>query len=277
MLFLLIFSHFSVPNYPEILGLDNFPGTVLHSIDYKVPEAFKDQTVVVLGARSSGTDISMEVSKYAKKVYLVHLGERIPTERPENVEEIIGTLTSAFSDGSVEINNECKKAADAVIFCTGYKYSFPFLTPECKIEVKDNRITSLYKHVFSTAFPSLSFVGLCLRICPFPQFVFQARWITSVLTGRKVLPSREEMVKDEEMDFQERLKSGVRQHQMHSLGPSQWKYNDELSQLAGVATLSPAIQSLYEYTSKLRFENLTTYRDTNFSLKENEWHEIKKE
>ena len=249
----------------------------MHSFDYKEPEAFKDQAVVVLGAGSSGLDICIDISKCAEKVYLVHLGEKIPTKYPENVEEIIGTLTSAFSDGSVEINNECKKAADAVIFCTGYKYSFPFLAPECKIEVKDNRVTSLYKHVFSTAFPSLSFVGLCLRICPFPQFGLQAKWVASVLTGRKVLPSREEMIEDEETDYQERLKSGLPLHKMHIMGPSQWKYNDELSQLAGVAALSPAVHSLYDHTSKLRITNLTTYRDTNFCLKGNEWYEIRKE
>jgi cation diffusion facilitator CzcD-associated flavoprotein CzcO len=40
----------------------------MHSHDYRVPDIFRDMSVVVLGAGSSGIDISIEISRYAKKV-----------------------------------------------------------------------------------------------------------------------------------------------------------------------------------------------------------------
>lgn len=250
---------------------------MIHSVDYSDPELFKDQTVIVLGAGSSGVDICMELSKHADKVYFVHRGNKMASKMPENVEDILGTLKRSLPDGSLEMNDEMRAHADAVVLCTGYNYSFPFLAPECNIVARNNRVTSLYRHVFCTALPSLSFIGLCLRICPFPQFALQAEWIAAVLTGRKVLPSREEMMRDEEEDYEERLNLGIPLHKMHILGDRQWMYNNMLAELAGVAPLSPAVHSLYDHVAKLRSEQLSTYRNSNFCLDGNEWFEFKRE
>ena len=244
-------------------------------MDYNDPKMFEGQTVVVLGAGSSGVDICMDLSEHAHHVYFVHRGNKIASKMPENVEEILGTLKRCLPDGSLEINDEVRAHADAVVLCTGYNYSFPFLAPECNIEVRNDRVTPLYKHVFSTAFPSLSFIGLCLRICPFPQFALQAEWIASVLTGRKVLPGREEMMRDEKEDYEARLNLGIPLHKMHILGERQWRYNNMLAELAGVAALSPAVHSLYDHVTKMRSEQLSTFRNSNFRLSGNEWFEIK--
>lgn len=40
----------------------------MHSHDYRVPDVFRDMSVAILGAGSSGIDLSVEISRYAKRV-----------------------------------------------------------------------------------------------------------------------------------------------------------------------------------------------------------------
>ena len=63
------FRHFSVPNIPQIENINDFKGIQTHSHSYREPEIYKDKTIVVLGAGSSGMDIAIEVSKFAKQVF----------------------------------------------------------------------------------------------------------------------------------------------------------------------------------------------------------------
>ena len=272
-----ICSHFSDPRFPEIPGLDIFPGKVIHSQRYNKPDDFQDQQVIVLGAGSSGLDIAMELSNFSRKVFLVHLRSKLPAEFPENIEQVIGTLTACFEDGSVQINHtQILKNVNAIVLCTGYHFSFPFLEPECEITASNNHITSLYKHIFSTKFPSLSFVGLCLRICPFLNFAIQAQCVASVLTGRTILPSEDEMVKDEELDYLKRSQSGVQQNMMHSLGPErQMEYCKTIAEIAGVpCALSLPVQSLYSHVNKIRLPKLATYKNINFAISDDDWHTV---
>ncbi|XP_028410089.1 flavin-containing monooxygenase FMO GS-OX-like 2 [Dendronephthya gigantea] len=268
-------GHFAVPKFPEFPGMDTFPGNVIHSLDYDKQDNYQDETVVVLGAGSSGLDIAMELSQVSKKVYLVHLYNKIASELPKNVQEISGTITACFANGSVEINHdELLEKVNAIIICTGYHYSFPFLKQECGINVKNNAIFSLYKHIFCTKYPSLAFVGICIRISPFPFFSAQAQCIASVLCGRKTLPSFDEMVKDEESDYQDRLQQGITKH---LLGPErQFKYCTMLAEMTEVpCAISQTVHSLFVYTCKIRSQRLATYKNSNFVLNGNEWQTVK--
>lgn len=63
-----------------------------------------------------------------------------------------------FGDGSVVV-------ADAVIYCTGYNYSFPFLDTAGAVTIDDNRVGPLFEHVFPPSLaPSLSFVGIPRKV-----------------------------------------------------------------------------------------------------------------
>src|SRR5882672_2141894 len=62
-----IFSHVIVasgrsnkPKWPEIKGIENFEGTVLHSFNYKESDAYKGKKVLVLGNSISGLEIASE-------------------------------------------------------------------------------------------------------------------------------------------------------------------------------------------------------------------------
>ncbi|KAH0506678.1 Dimethylaniline monooxygenase [N-oxide-forming] 1 [Microtus ochrogaster] len=63
--------HLPLDSFP---GLKNFKGQYFHSRQYKHPDIFKDKRVLVVGMGNSGTDIAVEASHLAKKVFLSTTG-----------------------------------------------------------------------------------------------------------------------------------------------------------------------------------------------------------
>ena len=61
-------GHYSAPRCPEVSGSEAFPGTVMHSHNYRDSTAFRGQTVVLVGASASGEDICREIAEVADKV-----------------------------------------------------------------------------------------------------------------------------------------------------------------------------------------------------------------
>ena len=247
-----------------IPGLESFPGLVMHSHDYRHPEVFQGKHLVILGGASSGQDICLEVAHSAEKVYLSHKST-IHCKLPENVEQH-KPITSVSMDGTVLFDGGQQRKVDAILLCTGYNFSFPFLHNSCNIQVTNNRVTHLYKHIFNTKYPTLSFIGLCHKICPFPLFSLQAQYIAAVLSGRKNLPSEEEMNVDEEEDFKEKLSSGLFEKHAHLLGERQWNYDNTIAQLAGVDILSPVYEDLYKHVHHRRRNFLMDYKSDEFKL-----------
>lgn len=66
-------GHNSVPNMPNIPGMDSIDGICLHSHDYKVPEKFKNMDVLIVGSGPSGIDICRDVAKVAKQVIKIEI------------------------------------------------------------------------------------------------------------------------------------------------------------------------------------------------------------
>lgn len=60
--------HYSDPYIPDLPGMKTYLGRLLHSHSYRTPSAFRDQTVLVLGAGPSGKDIAADLVPEAKKV-----------------------------------------------------------------------------------------------------------------------------------------------------------------------------------------------------------------
>ena len=73
-----------------------------------------------------------------------------------------------FTDGSAE-------QVDVVIYCTGYKISFPFL--DGAVASADNGHVPLYHRVASPTFPGLYFIGLVQPIgAIMPIAEVQSHW-----------------------------------------------------------------------------------------------------
>ena len=90
-----------------------------------------------------------------------------------------------FTDGSVE-------EVDVVVYCTGYKVTFPFLSTEVFGAV-DNRVR-LYRRVVDPDHPGLYFIGLVQPLgAIMPLAELQSAWVADLLEGAGVLPSYAEM------------------------------------------------------------------------------------
>ncbi|XP_022089192.1 dimethylaniline monooxygenase [N-oxide-forming] 5-like [Acanthaster planci] len=61
---------FNNPYIPEFPGLDEFQGKIMHSHEYRRPEAFEGKRVVVVGIGNSAGDAAADVSRLASQVFL---------------------------------------------------------------------------------------------------------------------------------------------------------------------------------------------------------------
>lgn len=97
-----------------------------------------------------------------------------------------------FTDGSVE-------KADLIVYCTGYKVTFPFFD-ESFLEAKDNDLP-LFMRVFHPAHPRLAFVGLLQPLgAIMPLAEAQGKWIARRIRGEYALPPLPEMKRRIEED-----------------------------------------------------------------------------
>jgi dimethylaniline monooxygenase (N-oxide forming) len=101
----------------------------------------------------------------------------------------------------VEFSDGTRAPADVVIYCTGYKITFPFFD-ETFISAPDNHI-ELYWRVFEPDIRNLAFVGLLQPLgATMPLAEAQGQWIAAYLKGEYHLPSpqsmREHIAKDME-------------------------------------------------------------------------------
>ena len=90
-----------------------------------------------------------------------------------------------FVDGS-------SAEVDTVVYCTGYKVSFPFLD-ERVVRVSGNHI-DLYRRVVDPEHPGLYFVGLVQPLgAIMPLAELQAEWVADLVSGVGAPPSYDEM------------------------------------------------------------------------------------
>jgi dimethylaniline monooxygenase (N-oxide forming) len=114
---------------------------------------------------------------------LTRLGHGDLTVKP-NIDRFEGS-TVHFADGSTV-------DADVVIYCTGYKISFPFLD-ESVVAPTDNHV-ALYRRVVDPAHPGLYFVGLIQPLgSVMPLSEAQAHWVADLVAGEVTLPSPAQM------------------------------------------------------------------------------------
>ncbi|KAK3325848.1 FAD/NAD(P)-binding domain-containing protein [Apodospora peruviana] len=205
-------GHFSVTCIPEIKGLVSFheahPRIVTHSKLYRTSAAFVDKKVIVVGNSASGLDISSQISRVCRKPLLLSVRTATPPtysafigaeELPEIEEFLVEERGVRFRDGRIE------KDIDAVVFATGYLFTFPFLTSFKPPLVTDGRrVYGTYKHLFSIDHPTIVFPGLPIKVVPFAVSESQAAVCSRVWANELPLPSRDEMRRWEEEEAEKR-------------------------------------------------------------------------
>ncbi|XP_068096027.1 flavin-containing monooxygenase 5-like [Hyperolius riggenbachi] len=299
---LICIGHHCEAHYPldSFRGIKNFKGRYLHSRDYKNPEEFAGQRVIVIGIGNSGGDIAVELSRTASQVFLstrrgswvlnrvsdygypldlnssrffYFLKNTLPTSVINAVGEakvnkrfdhanfslkpkhrifsqhpmvnddlpnriIAGSVlvkcnVSKFTESSAIFEDETvEENIDAVIFATGYTFSYPF----CKeIKVENNKV-SLYKYMFLPELEkqTLAVIGLVQPLgAIMPISEIQCRLAARIFTGEKMLPSASEMKEDIRLKKEEMTKRYVCS-QRHTIQVDYVDYMDEIAELLGV-------------------------------------------
>ncbi len=97
-----------------------------------------------------------------------------------------------FEGAKVFFNDGSAAEVDTVVYCTGYKVSFPFLDDRV-VAAADNKV-ALYRRVVDPDHPGLFFVGLVQPLgAIMPLAEVQAEWVADLISGVGALPSEEEM------------------------------------------------------------------------------------
>lgn len=200
-------GHFDVPYLPDIAGIkqwdEKYPGIISHSRLFDSPDDFRGKKVVVVGSSASAIDIGNQINTVSKgkllvsqrtKSYLMSNNDPDTSDRidyPEIVEFLSPTehdRAIRFADGRIETE------IDSIVFCTGYLYSFPFLSSLDPPVITDGRRTlNTYQHLFYIYDTSLVFPVLPQRVIPFQLSENQAAVFARVWSGRLRLPPVPEM------------------------------------------------------------------------------------
>lgn len=195
-------GNYNVPNIPDRKGLkewdQKFPGSIIHSKEYRKAEYYRDKNVVVVGGSISAYDIVKQVSKTANSVY--------QSIRSRKVIELLRTKSAIILADVVKFNVDDKSIIDVdgnkienvdmVIFATGYLRSYPALkqinNSDYPIVTDGFRLHNLYQHIFYINDPSLVFLATMNSIVPFPTAEAQIIWIALIWQGQLNLPTIEQ-------------------------------------------------------------------------------------
>jgi cation diffusion facilitator CzcD-associated flavoprotein CzcO len=194
-------GHFNIPYIPPVEGMEDwhraYPGAITHSKFYRKPEHFTGQKVIIVGNSASGIDIGAQIRSQCQKPLIASTKSQsyLQTEPPPDQFDkppiskyIVEGRTVVFSDGSAE------EGVDAVLYCTGYFYSFPFMESlDPPLTTTGERVENLYQHLFYRPYPTLALPVLNQKVIPFPFAEAQGSVIARVFSGRLSLPGEWEM------------------------------------------------------------------------------------
>ncbi|TYZ60862.1 hypothetical protein PybrP1_011455 [[Pythium] brassicae (nom. inval.)] len=294
-------GHFSQPFFGTVKGSEHFKGTVLHSHNYRTPDAFVGKSVLLVGRGPSGQDISLElVNSGAKQVVMsCHDFAELPPSVLDK-RTLKPPIDHIAPDGAVVFTDSTTlEAPDVLMYCTGYRYSVsdflpagilypsamhaasttpkgddasssaPYSAPPDAALLEElERVTAagqalapLYKQLFSIEEPDVAFVGLPFKNLPFLCFELQAKWLARVFAGTTALPSKERMYEDFFAGLRE-LPFPVRK--LHQLGELQSAYFRDLATLSDTK-LSEVVQSMYHDAMLLRVNYPFEYRKAEYA------------
>ncbi|CAK9159370.1 unnamed protein product [Ilex paraguariensis] len=257
-------GHYTEPRVAKFPGFEKWPGKQVHSHNYRHPEAFCDQVVVIIGSGPSAYDMSREIATVAKEVHLSSRSPDVKASKLDNHDNIWQHLKIDYvtEDGMVAFQDGFIVHADSILHCTGYKHHFPFLKTNGIVSIEDNRVGPLYKHVFPPQLaPRLSFIGLPQRTIIFLMLELQSKWIAQVLSGKVLLPSQEQMLADIQEYYKHMEECGIPKHHTHTLNPTEFRYLDWLAAQIGMPPPEEELKGIYKKVVECLFSNKDNFRD----------------
>ena len=187
---------FRRPHCPALAGVERFSGALLHSSQYRAPEPFAGQRVVVVGAGNSAVQIAADLASVARVTLATRAPLRFKPQRPlgrdlhwwlirSGLDSVpIGRWldrgTSVVDDGryraalrsgnpdrrpmftgldgdAVRWSDSTREPVDAVILATGYRPGLDYLAAIGALDADER---PLHRRGISTTVPGLGYVGL---------------------------------------------------------------------------------------------------------------------
>jgi len=125
-------------------------------------------------------------------------GEAHPTVSGRILDRLAhGSITpkpniARLHEHEVEFDDGTRAEVDLVVYCTGYKITFPFFDEEL-LDAPDNRIP-LYRRLVHPDLPGLYFIGLVQPLgAIMPLAEAQSEWVADLIEGSAELPDRDRM------------------------------------------------------------------------------------
>lgn len=190
-------GHYSAPFIPPVADITEFqkayPDAIIHSKQYRSAESFRDKKVIVVGNGASGSDIALQINQVSRGLTLLSANKPTPPKTLEHIgcEEIaeleqflVDNRAVRLKDGTVVTD------IDAVVFCTGFLFNYPFLSDfQDKLITTGRGVHRLYKHLFYIDHPTLAFPGLNMNAVIWSVAEAQAAVLSAVWSNRLSLPA----------------------------------------------------------------------------------------
>ncbi|UJR17555.1 hypothetical protein I4U23_004451 [Adineta vaga] len=187
-------GHYNVPNMTNIDGMDQFPGRVLHSHEFRGADEFVGLNLLIIGSSFSAVDIALQCYKFgARSVTISSRREPIGFKWPAEIKDApaivrMESQTAHFKDDSTVDN------INVIIICTGYRHSYPFMAKRFHLHASITEFvpSNLYKSIFWIDQPHLAYLGAPRQFFSFPLFDLQAALVRDVFLGHTKLPDRDQ-------------------------------------------------------------------------------------
>jgi cation diffusion facilitator CzcD-associated flavoprotein CzcO len=197
-------GHYDVPYLPAIPGIEAwnqiYPEVISHSKLYDSPDDFRGKKVLLVGNSASALDIGSQISKVCKEPLLMsqrsisYLSPEPRSDRRAYGEIKEFLLPRQYNRAVRFVDGTIVDELDAILFCTGYLYSYPFLSSlDPPVFTSGAAVLNVFQQLFYIDQPTMAFAGLPQRVIPFPLSENQASVFSRVWSGRLELPSQEEM------------------------------------------------------------------------------------
>lgn len=224
----------------NFVDLHKFKGRKLHSHYFRKAEEYKglitnsfikleknlikiiisDCIVLIIGAGPSGMDMTNLIDKHAARIYLSnHSDPPANTKFMKNV--IQKPDVERFTENGAIFKDGSEENFTDVLLCTGYNYSFPFLSMDCGITIEENYIAPLYKHIININIPNMAFIGMVYQVLPNQVFDLQIQFALKYFMGLLQMPSKEEMLNELNREIKQKQEKGVVKSKYHQLGSQQ--------------------------------------------------------
>ena len=199
-------GHYNEPLIPEnITGLEEAaksqPWVLEHSKAFRSVDNYVNKRVIVVGGSISAADLVSDLHLVVRgPLILSQRGDNEALESAWNLPNVsrkpaiksITPTTNAdadANDGSVNVtftDNTTINNIDRIIFATGYRLSYPFLTPDPV--TFSNRLAGFYQHIFKIGDPSLAIVGQVRGALSFRVYEYQAIAVARYFANREATP-----------------------------------------------------------------------------------------